>query len=217
VSATQTRKSRNSPRARSAEPQQEAAVQGPRSARRSALVQAVRCRVAGSETRSRAGESNRFVRIRRGAEAFAAAQLKSVLIIQSIGDSDVDSAVLRWEIRQPGVLASHGAIRVEEQHRQLLNCGKAGLRTRVAGISDRSGSCWVLGLSAPSLPCAAADVERLSVDRLGNGGELGRGYHEGSPQVCLRHGEPGRRFEEEEEEGRRRPGQPRLAAGTSWA
>jgi hypothetical protein len=62
-----------------------------------------------------------------------------------------------------------------------------------------------------ALPARGADAERLSVHRLGNGAELGRGYHEGSPQLYLRHGEPGRRFEEEEE-GRRRPGRPRPAA-----
>lgn len=59
----------------------------------------------------------------------------------------------------------------------------------------------------------ATDAERLRVHGLGNGVELSRGYHEGGPQLYLRHGEPGRRFEDEE---RRRPDNPGLWL-TSWA
>jgi hypothetical protein len=62
----------------------------------------------------------------------------------------------------------------------------------------------------------ATDAERLSVHCLGNGEELGRGYHEGSPQLYLRHGEQ----EDDSRRRRRRDGAARGNPGlrlTSWA
>src|SRR5581483_10869740 len=77
-----------------------------------------------------------------------------------------------------------------------LHCPAPG--STAARFPLLSSSCASGGPLASVPPCCVArvraDAERLSVHRLGNGAELGRGYHEGSPQLYLRHGEPGRRF-----------------------